>query len=91
MFNSLFPVFVLARNRRRLGPAPFGAGPPASAELPMVREPVFSMRTTWPSDLSALRRCVDQCARGLMQRTYMREHFCVTCGQILYYSREDGG
>ena len=30
-------------------------------------------------------------ARGLMQRTYMREHFCVTCGHTLYYSREDGG
>lgn len=29
-------------------------------------------------------------ARGLMQQTYMREHFCVTCGHTLYYSREDG-
>jgi hypothetical protein len=29
-------------------------------------------------------------ARGLMQRTFMREHFCVTCGQALHYSPEDG-
>jgi hypothetical protein len=29
-------------------------------------------------------------ARGLMRHTYMREHFCVTCGQTLYYSPEGG-
>jgi hypothetical protein len=28
-------------------------------------------------------------ARGLMQRTYMREHFCTTCGKTLYYSPEN--
>jgi hypothetical protein len=26
--------------------------------------------------------------RGLMQRTFMREHFCTTCGKALYYSPE---
>lgn len=26
--------------------------------------------------------------RGLMQRTYMREHFCGICGQVLYFSPE---
>lgn len=26
--------------------------------------------------------------RGLMQRTYVREHFCVQCGETLYYSPE---
>ena len=29
-------------------------------------------------------------ARSLLQHTYMREHFCVTCGHTLYYSPEDG-
>src|SRR5688572_24696861 len=27
-------------------------------------------------------------ARGLMNRTYHREHFCVQCGLALYYSPE---
>lgn len=26
--------------------------------------------------------------RGLMQQTYMREHFCGRCGQVLYFSPE---
>ena len=26
--------------------------------------------------------------RGLMQRTFVREHFCGTCGKTLYYSPE---
>lgn len=26
--------------------------------------------------------------RGLMQRTFMREHFCGRCGEVLYYSPE---
>ncbi len=29
-------------------------------------------------------------ARGLMQRTFLREHFCTQCGTALYYSREVG-
>lgn len=29
--------------------------------------------------------------RGLMQRTYMREHFCTQCGTALYYSPEARG
>lgn len=27
-------------------------------------------------------------ARALMQRSYLREHFCAQCGATLYYSRE---
>jgi hypothetical protein len=26
--------------------------------------------------------------RSLMQQTFMREHFCTTCGKTLYYSPE---
>jgi hypothetical protein len=26
--------------------------------------------------------------RSLMQQTFMREHFCATCGKTLYYSPE---
>jgi hypothetical protein len=26
--------------------------------------------------------------RSLMQQTFMREHFCTTCGKALYYSPE---
>lgn len=28
-------------------------------------------------------------ARGLMNQTYTREHFCVQCGKTLYYSPEN--
>lgn len=28
-------------------------------------------------------------ARNMMNRTFMREHFCTQCGTTLYYSEED--
>ncbi len=52
-------------------------------------------RQAHPSNVAANRVSCFGCgstrihARGLMQQTFLREHFCTTCGKTLYYSAED--
>ncbi len=90
MFNSALPILIvviigviwgqsyLAQNRRR-------------------QQNFQSFTRQYPQCVQQGRVICPHCngsrinARGLMQRTFMREHFCVTCGQTLYYSPEDGG
>lgn len=51
-------------------------------------------RKTYPSLVSGSGVKCHQCGggrihvRGLMQHTYLREHFCTQCGTTLYYSPE---
>jgi uncharacterized paraquat-inducible protein A len=52
-------------------------------------------RQAYPTNVTTNRVSCFSCgstrihARGLMQQTYLREHFCTTCGKTLYYSAED--
>ena len=51
-------------------------------------------RATYPTHVRNGRVTCHKCeaervsARGMLRRTYMREHFCTQCGETLYYSPE---
>jgi predicted SprT family Zn-dependent metalloprotease len=51
-------------------------------------------RATYPAAVKGTRVACHSCGhdriqvRNVMQRTFMREHFCGQCGESLYYSPE---
>ena len=51
-------------------------------------------RNTYPQAVTRDRVSCTSCGasrihvRGLMQQSYLREHFCTRCGTVLYYSPE---